>query len=183
MTDTPVSRLSVALFGSESPVSEQTLKEACELNEAQFRQALDALRQALSPLGLELAAVADGWRIQVRSDHMLWVQRLSQAPAPKLSRAQLETLAIIAHKQPVTRAEIEQIRGVSVSGNVLRALQQHGWIRPHGHKEVPGRPALWITTTQLLNDLGLQSRDALIQQLDTIIQQAELELHEQNPTH
>ncbi|HID01306.1 MAG TPA: SMC-Scp complex subunit ScpB [Piscirickettsiaceae bacterium] len=179
MNTTPLSQISAILFAAETPLSFEQLQQATDLETDKLRAALTQLDQQLAPLGLMLVQVAEKWRIQVRADHAQWVQRALAPKAPKLSRAQLETLAIIAHKQPVTRAEIEQIRGVSVASGVLQALQQHGWIRTHGHKAVPGRPALWVTTPTLLEDLGLQSKAQLQQQLDKIIHQAQQAFHEQ----
>ncbi len=183
MKSTPLSQVSAVLFAAEKPLSFEQLQQVCELESAVLRQTLEALSEKVAPLGLELVQVAEGWRLQVRADHAPWVQALQGGKGGRLSRAQLETLAIIAHRQPVTRAEIEQIRGVSVSSGVLQALQQYGWIRTHGHKEVPGRPALWITTAKLLEDLGLESKAQLQQRLDEIIQQAQQAFHEQQSRH
>ena len=175
--DTRFSRVACLLFAAEAPVSLAQLQESTDLPEDSVRQVLKTLAQQVSAWGLELVEVAGGWRIQVDAAHTPWVHRLYQQHRPlKLSRAQLETLAIIAHRQPVTRAEIEEIRGVSVGSGVLQALQGYGWIRIRGHKEVPGRPALWGTTEQLLQDLGLESVSQLQAQIEHFIQQV---MHEQ----
>ena len=176
----PTARSIVAalLFASEAPLSPQQLAEAGDLSVEEVAAVLADLPDALVTLGVELVQVRDGWRIQVDTAHTPWVHRLYQRGKQlKLSRAQLETLAIIAHRQPVTRAEIEQIRGVSVSSQVMQALQAYGWIRTHGHKDVPGKPALWITTPQLLEDLGLRDRQQLQTTIDDYLQQAKLDLH------
>jgi len=180
---TPLSIVSALLFAAEQPLTLRQLREAGDLDGEAVQAALAQLREALAPMGLELAQVREGWRIQVDACHIQWVHRLYQrGRQPKLSRAQLETLAIIAHRQPITRAEIEEVRGVSVSSQVMQALQAHGWIRTHGHKDVPGKPALWITTPQLLEDLGLQDRAQLKAAIDDYLQQAILDLqHEQTP--
>ena len=183
MKPTALSQISAILFAAESPVGFAQLQQATDLDTETLNTALAQLAEQLVPLGLELVKVAEKWRIQVRTDHAQWVQRALGNKAPKLSRAQLETLAIIAHKQPVTRAEIEHIRGVAVASGVLQALQQYGWIRTHGHKPVPGRPALWVTTPKLLEDLGLESKTQLQQRLEEIIQQAQQAFHEEQTQH
>lgn len=110
---------------------------------------------------IELKQVASGYRLQVRADFSPWVSRLFEERPGRYSRAFLETLAIIAYRQPVTRGEIEDIRGVTVSSSIVRALQDRGWIQVVGHKEVPGRPALLGTTKQFLDYFNLKSLDEL----------------------
>ncbi len=173
-----LARLTSLLLVSETPLTLAKLQQYAQLDEATLKETLAQLEETLPDIGLQLAKVAEGWQIQVHPSQIPWVQQMLQVKAPRLSRVQLETLAIIAHRQPVTRAEIEHIRGVSVSSTVLQALQSYGWIKPHGHKDIPGKPALWITTGQLLIDLGLESRTALKKQLDTLIQQAQLEIQQ-----
>lgn len=126
-----------------------------------IRQALERLAQSLEGRASELKEVGSGWRIQVRQDYAEWVSRLWQEKPPKLSRALMETLAIITYRQPVTRGEVEEIRGVALSPNIIRTLSERGWIREVGVKEVPGRPTLFGTTTQLLDDLNVSSLDDL----------------------
>src|SRR5690606_29394581 len=111
--------------------------------------------------GLELAALASGWRFQSRPSMQVYLERLNPERPPKYARAALETLAIIAYRQPVTRGDIEEIRGVTVSTNVVRSLEERGWIEVIGHREAPGRPALFGTTRQFLDDLGLAALDEL----------------------
>ena len=123
-----------------------------------------ALREALVWLGelhaesaMELVEVGSGWRLQVRQAYAPWVSRLWQEKPQKYSRALLETLAIIVYRQPITRGEIEEIRGVSLSQTIVRTLLERGWVREVGHREVPGRPALLGTTKQFLDDFNLKS--------------------------
>lgn len=106
---------------------------------------------------VELVCVASGWRFQSRPEYAHYLARLSPERPPRYSRATLETLAIIAYRQPVTRGDIEEIRGVTVSAQIVRTLEERGWIEVVGHKEVPGRPALFATTAAFLDDLGLRS--------------------------
>jgi segregation and condensation protein B len=135
---------------------------------AEFRLSRKELREALEQLGArytntasELHEVASGWRLQVRAEYGEWVGRLWQEKPPRYSRALLETLALVVYRQPVTRGEIEDVRGVVVSTNILRTLLERGWVREVGHKEVPGRPALYGTTPQFLDDFNLKSLDQL----------------------
>jgi len=125
------------------------------------RRLLEDLRGDWRGKGVELVAVASGWRFQARPEFQVYLDRISPQKPPKYSRAVLETLAIIAYRQPVTRGDIESIRGVTVSPNILKALEGRGWIDVVGHREVPGRPALYSTTRGFLDDLGLRSLDEL----------------------
>ena len=126
-----------------------------------LRLALEQLDQRLRNSAAELVEVASGWRIQVRAAYADVVARLWSEKPPKLTRALLETLALICYRQPITRGEIEDVRGVQVSSNILKTLLERGWIREVGVKEVIGRPALFGTTHQLLDDLNLKSLDQL----------------------
>ena len=110
---------------------------------------------------MELVNLASGWRFQTRPEFQQYLERLSQDKPPRYSRAVMETLAIIAYRQPVTRGDIEDIRGVTVSTNVIKSLEARGWIDAVGHREVPGRPALYATTKSFLDDLGLRSLQEL----------------------
>jgi segregation and condensation protein B len=123
----------------------------------QIGQALNELREEYAERGINLVEVASGFRFQTRADLAPWINRLWEERPGRYTRAFLETLAIIAYKQPVTRAEIEAVRGVSVSSNIIRTLQDREWVRVAGHKEVPGRPALYVTTPEFLNYFNLQS--------------------------
>ncbi len=122
---------------------------------------LDDLRRDWADSGMELVQTANGWRFQSRADMQMFLERLNPEKPPRYSRAVMETLAIIAYKQPVTRGEIEAIRGVTVASTVIRSLEERGWIDVVGHRETPGRPALFGTTAQFLADLSLPSLKAL----------------------
>lgn len=111
--------------------------------------------------GVELVQVASGWRFQSRPEMRVYLDRLHPEKPPRYSRATLETLAIIAYRQPVTRGDIEDIRGVTVNSLIIKQLEDRGWVEVIGHREAPGRPALYATTRQFLDDMGLQSLDQL----------------------
>jgi segregation and condensation protein B len=155
--------LETALLTSPEPLSVPDLAKlfSNEIGTDVIRRMLDDLRNDWQGRGVELVAVASGWRFQARPEFQRYLDRLSPQKPPKYSRAVLETLAIIAYRQPVTRGDIEGIRGVSVSTNILKALESRGWIDVVGHREVPGRPALYSTTRTFLDDLGLRSLDEL----------------------
>lgn len=125
------------------------------------RALLDELRADWQGRGVELVQLAQGWRFQSRAEMQPFLERLYPEKPQKYSRAVLETLAIIAYRQPVTRGDIEEIRGVVVNTQIIRQLQDRGWVEVVGHRDVPGRPALLATTQQFLDDLGLPSLDAL----------------------
>lgn len=139
-----------ALFGEGEPIGAETVA-----------QALAELQADSAERGVELIEVASGFRYQVRVDVHQWVARLWTERQTKYSRALLETLALIAYRQPITRAEIEQIRGVAVSSNIIRTLEEREWVRVVGHRDVPGRPALFGTTRQFLDYFSLKSLDEL----------------------
>ena len=128
---------------------------------AGLRAALDELKETLDGRSLELVQVASGYRLQVRKEFSPWLAGLFAERPPRYSRALLETLALIAYRQPVTRGEIEDVRGVVVSSNIIKTLLEREWIRVLGHREVPGRPALYGTTRQFLDHFGLKSLDGL----------------------
>ena len=107
--------------------------------------------------GVELVQLATGWRFQTRSEYQIYLDRLKEEKPPRYSRAVMETLAIIAYRQPVTRGDIEEVRGVAVSPNILKTLESRGWIDIVGHRDTPGRPALFATTRRFLDDMGLRS--------------------------
>jgi segregation and condensation protein B len=155
--------LETALLTSAEPLSVPELGKlfSGEIGTDVIRRMLDDLRADWTGRGVELVAVASGWRFQARPEFQRYLDRLNPQKPPKYSRAVLETLAIIAYRQPVTRGDIENIRGVSVSPNILKALESRGWIDVVGHREVPGRPALYSTTRAFLDDLGLRSLDEL----------------------
>jgi len=125
------------------------------------RRLLDELRAEWAPRHVELAQVASGWRFQAKPDVQRHIDRLSPERPPRYSRAVMETLAIIAYRQPATRGDIEAIRGVAVSTGVIKALEDRNWVEVVGHRETPGRPALYATTKTFLDDLGLRSLSEL----------------------
>lgn len=126
-----------------------------------LRSLLDELVRDWEGRGVELVALASGWRFQSRPEMRSHLDRLNPEKPPKYSRAALETLAIVAYRQPVTRGDIEDIRGVTVSSQIVKQLEDRGWIEAIGYREAPGRPALYATTQQFLDDLGLASLDQL----------------------
>jgi segregation and condensation protein B len=155
--------LEAALLTSEQPLSVSELRRLFndELNADTIRVLLDELRMDWNGRGVELAALSTGWRFQSAPSMRPYLERLNPERPPRYSRAVLETLAIIAYRQPVTRGDIEEIRGVTVSANVIKTLEDRGWIEVIGHREAPGRPALFATTKAFLDDLGLRSLEEL----------------------
>jgi segregation and condensation protein B len=126
-----------------------------------LRRLLDELAEGWQGRGVELVTLASGWRFQSRPEMRAYLDRLHPEKPPKYSRAAMETLAIVAYRQPVTRGDIEDIRGVTVSSQIVKQLEERGWIDAIGYREAPGRPALYATTRQFLDDLGLASLDQL----------------------
>jgi segregation and condensation protein B len=155
--------LETALLTAGEPMTVTELKKLFDEDIAAdaLRKVLEELRQDWVGRGVELTLVASGWRFQARPEYQKYLDRLSPEKPPKYSRAVLETLAIIAYKQPVTRGDIEEIRGVTVSSQILKTLEERGWIDVVGHREVPGRPALYATTKGFLDDLNLRSLSEL----------------------
>lgn len=155
--------LETALLTAQQPMPLAELRRlfADELNADTVRALLDELRGQWTGRGIELVALASGWRFQSTAAMRPYLDRLNPEKAPRYSRAVIETLAIVAYRQPVTRGDIEEIRGVTVSSQVLKALEDRGWVETIGHREAPGRPALFATTRQFLDDLGLCSLEEL----------------------
>ena len=155
--------LEAALLAAQEPLTPADLRRLFEddVGIDTLRRLLDELREAWQGRGVELVNLASGWRFQTRPEYQQYLERLSQDKPPRYSRAVMETLAIIAYRQPVTRGDIEDIRGVTVSTNVIKSLEARGWIDAVGHREVPGRPALYATTKTFLDDLGLRSLQEL----------------------
>ncbi|MEQ1668187.1 MAG: SMC-Scp complex subunit ScpB [Sulfuriferula sp.] len=151
--------LEVMLFGHGEPLTINEMRAALtgDLSAELIYRALNELRAEWESKGLALVVVADGWRFQTRAEYQVYLQRLSPERPPKYSRAVMETLAVIAYKQPVTRGDIEEIRGVTVNTQIIKTLEQREWIKTVGHREVPGRPALYVTTPQFLSDLNLRA--------------------------
>ena len=155
--------LEAALLTAEQPLSLSEMRRMFddEINADTLRVLLDELRTDWMGRGVELVALASGWRFQSSAVMRPYLDRLNPEKAPKYSRAVLETLAIIAYRQPVTRGDIEEIRGVTVSSPVIKTLEERGWVEAIGHREAPGRPALFATTRAFLDDLGLRSLEEL----------------------
>lgn len=182
--------LEALLLASDQPLSVEQLHRLLGhelgVTKKDLRSGLERLGTALAGRAAELREVASGFRIQVRSDYAEWVSKLWQEKPPRLSRALLETLALVCYRQPITRGEIEEVRGVALSPNIIRTLLERNWIREVGVKEVPGRPSLFGTTQQLLDDLSLKSLDDLPglpeikdpQQLEAALQRLGEQLHE-----
>jgi len=155
--------LEAALLAAQEPlpISEMRRMFDEEIGADTIRRLLEELREAWKERGVELVATASGWRFQTRVSYQKFLERIHPEKAPRYSRAVLETLAIVAYRQPVTRGDIEEIRGVTVSAEVIGRLEARGWVEVIGHKEVPGRPALYATTKTFLDDLGLRSLQEL----------------------
>ncbi|RTL51469.1 MAG: SMC-Scp complex subunit ScpB [Rhodocyclaceae bacterium] len=155
--------LETALLVAPEPVALADLKKLFdhEFDDDTWRTLLDDLRRDWANRGIELVQLATGWRFQTRPEYQEYLDRLKNEKPPKYSRAVMETLAIIAYRQPVTRGDIEDIRGVAVSPNVLKTLESRNWIDTVGHRDAPGRPALYATTKKFLDDLGLRSLSEL----------------------
>lgn len=156
--------LEAALLCAPSPMPLSELRklfDAEQVSNEQIKLALDTLQQAWLNRGMELVELATGWRFQSRESMQRYLELLNPERVPKYSRAVMETLAIIAWRQPVTRGDIEDIRGVTVSSQIVKTLEDRGWIEVIGHRDGPGRPGLLGTTRQFLDDLGLRALDEL----------------------
>jgi len=155
--------LEAALLATQEPLPIAELRRMFddEVDADTLRMLLEELREAWVDRGVELVVTASGWRFQTKASLQKFLERIHPERAPRYSRAVLETLAIVAYRQPVTRGDIENIRGVSVSTEVMRRLEERNWVEVLGHKEVPGRPALYGTTKVFLDDLGLRSLEEL----------------------
>ena len=153
--------IEAALMVSDKPMSMAQIealfvKDMEEVDRELIKAALEALQADYRDRGIELREVASGYRVQVRSEYAEWVNRLFEERPPRYSRALLETLAIVAYRQPVTRAEIEDIRGVGISSTIIKTLQEREWIRVVGHKDIPGHPELLATTREFLDYFNLK---------------------------
>ncbi len=170
-------------MASEQPLSVDQLMQLFEKDSperASVRAALKEIDEECAQRGYELRQVASGYRFQVKSDYAEWVSRLWKEKPPRYSRALLETLALVAYKQPITRGDIEEIRGVAVSTNIMRTLIERDWVRVVGHRDVPGHPALYATTRTFLDYFNLRSLDELpslseIRELTAGIEELEME--------
>lgn len=175
--------LEAAIFAADTPLNRQALIDLFDpgfLDVAALARHLEALSDNCAERGIELREVASGFRFQVKKELGPWVSRMWQEKPPRYSRALLETLALIAYRQPVTRGEIEEVRGVTVSSQIVKTLLERGWVRVVGHRDVPGRPAMYATTRQFLDYFDLSSLDQLptladIRDLDEINRELALE--------
>jgi len=155
--------LEAALLSASEPMPLAELKKLFdqEFDDDTWRTLLDDLRRDWANRGVELVQLATGWRFQTRPQYQGFLDRLKNEKPPRYSRAMMETLAIVAYRQPVSRGDIEDIRGVAVSTNVLKTLEARGWVDVVGHRDAPGRPSLYATTKKFLDDLGLRSLSEL----------------------
>ena len=155
--------LEAALLSTTDPLTAPQLKRLFggEVSVDTVRKVLDQLKDEWAERSIELTSVASGWRFRVKPEYQKFLDRIASEKPPRYTRAVLETLAIIAYRQPVTRGDIEEIRGVAVSPATLKALEERGWIEAIGNRETPGRPALFATTKKFLDDLNLRSLEEL----------------------
>ena len=155
--------LETALICSQQPLPLRDMRSLFNesLGADTIKNLLDELGNDWSGKGIELVNIASGWRFQSRPEMREYLDRLHPEKPPRYTRATLETLAIIAYRQPVTRGDMEDIRGVTISSLLIKQLEDRGWVEVIGHREAPGRPALYATTRQFLDDLGLKSLDQL----------------------
>ena len=175
------------LFSSSRPLSEKEIISAFEgSNPPELNEVRDALKNIESKYlenSIELVKVASGYRLRIKQEYSSWVSKLWEAKPQKYSRALLETLALIAYKQPITRGEIEDVRGVSVSSQIIRTLLDRSWIKVVGHRDVPGRPALFSTTKDFLDDLNLSKLSDLpeLPEIQNIPEEAQISLLDEAP--
>lgn len=170
--------LEVALLTSVQPLSLDDMQKlfSDRMERTTLRMLLDELKQDWDVRTMELVQVATGYRFQARPEYTTFLARLNPEKQPKYSRAVMETLAIIAYRQPVTRGDIEEIRGVAVNPNVMRQLQERDWVDVVGQREVPGRPSLYATTKHFLDDLNLKSLAELPAIEDFVKSEVQLDL-------
>jgi segregation and condensation protein B len=178
------------LFSSSRPLSEKEILSAFDLRSpptsSEIKEALKSIEQKYLENSIELVKVASGYRLRIRQEYSSWVAKLWEAKPQKYSRALLETLALIAYKQPITRGEIEEVRGVSVSSQIIRTLLDRSWIKVVGHRDVPGRPALFSTTKDFLDDLNLSKLSDLpeLPEIQNIPEEAQISLlNEPSPSN
>ncbi|MRX28362.1 SMC-Scp complex subunit ScpB [Kangiella sp. HZ709] len=169
--------IEAALLAAGSTLNKDRMLELFTEDEkvkpADIKKAIQSLQQEAEGRGIELIEVSTGYRYQARQDYAEWIARLWEERPARYSRALLETLSLIAYRQPATRGDVEQVRGVSVSSNIIKTLLEREWVRVVGHRDVPGKPALYATTKQFLDYFGLKSLDELpslaeIQDLDNL---------------
>lgn len=177
--------LEAVLLSADKPMEVRQLEVLFEADEDrpskdEIRQALNSIEEDFQDRGIQLKRVSSGYRMQIPEDYATWVARLWEEKPPRYSRALLETLVLIAYRQPITRGEIEEIRGVSVSSHIMKTLTEREWIRVLGHKDVPGKPAMYGTTREFLDYFNLKTLDELpalseIKDLDKIHPELALE--------
>jgi segregation and condensation protein B len=177
-----------ALLCADEPLTIDLLERLFadgECDKAALKTVIEQIEQDCAERGVELKRVASGYRFQVRQELAPWMSRMWEDRPPRYSRAVLETLALIAYKQPVTRGDIEQVRGVAVSSNMIRALLERDWIRVVGYREVPGRPAMYGTTKAFLDYFNLKSLDELptLPEIRALIEPIEAELAGAGPEY
>jgi len=169
--------LEAALLTSTEPLSLVELKKLSDfpLENRFIEHSLEQLAQEYAGKGVELNRVANGWRFRARPEMQPYLDRLSPQKPPRYSRAVMETLAIIVYRQPVTRGDIEEIRGVAVSSQILKALEMRGWVEIIGTRDTPGKPALYASTKKLLDDLNLRSLQELpsLEEISVLLEQGE----------
>jgi segregation and condensation protein B len=157
--------IEVALLSAGKPLSMDDLNNILEdgqvSDKSELKKIIDELKIEYDAKGLEIKEVATGFRIQLKSDMTKYLSKLWEIKSPRYSRALFETLALIAYRQPITRGEIEEVRGVSMSTNIIRTLAERNWIRVVGHRDVPGRPEMFATTKEFLDYFGLKKLDQL----------------------
>ena len=176
------------LFSSSRPLSEKEILSAFDLRSpptpSEIKEALKSIEDKYSENSIELVKVASGYRLRIRQEYSSWVAKLWESKPQKYSRALLETLALIAYKQPITRGEIEEVRGVSVSSQIIRTLLDRSWIKVVGHRDVPGRPALFSTTKDFLDDLNLSKLSDLpeLPEIQNIPEEAQISLLNEPPS-
>ena len=175
------------LFSSSRPLNEKEILSAFDLRSPptsnEIKEALKSIEEKYSENSIELVKVASGYRLRIRQEYSSWVAKLWEAKPQKYSRALLESLALIAYKQPITRGEIEEGRGVSVSSQIIRTLLDRSWIKVVGHRDVPGRPALFSTTKDFLDDLNLSKLSDLpeLPEIQNIPEEAQISLLNEPP--
>ncbi|MES2219057.1 MAG: SMC-Scp complex subunit ScpB [Pseudomonadota bacterium] len=193
MTNTPEQLqqiIEAALMVAGRPLTvndiQKLFDEAVAPDTKTIRETLSAITARHEDSGIELCEVASGFQLQARTELSPWLARLWEERAPRFSRALLETLALIAYRQPITRAEIEEIRGVAVSSNIMKTLQEREWIRIVGYREIPGKPGLYATTKTFLDHLNLKSLNELpslaeLKDLDSQVEKLQVQLELNQP--
>ena len=178
------------LFSASRPLSEKEILSTFDLRSpptsSEIKAALKSIEEKYSENSIELVKVASGYRLRIRQEYSSWVAKLWEAKPQRYSRALLETLALIAYKQPITRGEIEEVRGVSVSSQIIRTLLDRSWIKVVGHRDVPGKPALFSTTKDFLDDLNLSKLSDLpeLPEIQNIPEEAQISLlNEPSPSN